>query len=378
MFTRKPLWGYRLAVAGMLGIAFLSFFVWQHHLFVSGHQRRPAAVLHALHRADLAADRVHLPVRDGDAVARANTVHRADAVLPGVGVQLPVGRDLGRVQLRRPQRRDHARQLLRDGPLPLHDHGRPGVRLLRRRSTTGSRRCTASSSTRRSRKIHFWVDVHRVQLDVRAAVRARLLGMPRRVVTYPTRTSRRSTTGCRCRRTCSGSRCWCSCTTWCGRSLFKREPAEVNPWHVQVARVAAAHAGAGPRLRRASRCSAPTRIRTASSPPARRRRRRRPAEVRRRWKPPPRPGRVYIEPEPPEWQPRRDLGGRAACCAARSRSSSSRSCSPTSTCGRSTPTTAGRSASPPVAWAGGWRSWRCSCRRRGHLPAGGEAAEVDE
>jgi cytochrome c oxidase subunit 1 len=36
VFARKPLWGYRLAVAGMLGVAFLSFMVWQHHLFVSG------------------------------------------------------------------------------------------------------------------------------------------------------------------------------------------------------------------------------------------------------------------------------------------------------------------------------------------------------
>jgi cytochrome c oxidase subunit 1 len=36
VFARKPLWGYRLAVAGMLGVALLSFFVWQHHLFVSG------------------------------------------------------------------------------------------------------------------------------------------------------------------------------------------------------------------------------------------------------------------------------------------------------------------------------------------------------
>ncbi|MDQ1550980.1 MAG: cytochrome c oxidase subunit, partial [Actinomycetota bacterium] len=36
VFTRKTLWGYRLAVAGMLGVAFLSFTVWQHHLFVSG------------------------------------------------------------------------------------------------------------------------------------------------------------------------------------------------------------------------------------------------------------------------------------------------------------------------------------------------------
>jgi cytochrome c oxidase subunit 1 len=36
VFARKPLWGYRLAIAGMLGVSLLSFFVWQHHLFVSG------------------------------------------------------------------------------------------------------------------------------------------------------------------------------------------------------------------------------------------------------------------------------------------------------------------------------------------------------
>jgi cytochrome c oxidase subunit 1 len=36
VFARKPLWGYRLAVTGMVGIMLLSFLVWQHHLFVSG------------------------------------------------------------------------------------------------------------------------------------------------------------------------------------------------------------------------------------------------------------------------------------------------------------------------------------------------------
>jgi len=36
VFSRKPLWGYRLAVSGMLGVTLLSFLVWQHHLFVSG------------------------------------------------------------------------------------------------------------------------------------------------------------------------------------------------------------------------------------------------------------------------------------------------------------------------------------------------------
>jgi cytochrome c oxidase subunit 1 len=36
VFTRKPLFAYRIGAAGMVGVALLSFFVWQHHLFNSG------------------------------------------------------------------------------------------------------------------------------------------------------------------------------------------------------------------------------------------------------------------------------------------------------------------------------------------------------
>ena len=36
VFCRRPLFGYRVAGAGMIGVALLSFFVWQHHLFDSG------------------------------------------------------------------------------------------------------------------------------------------------------------------------------------------------------------------------------------------------------------------------------------------------------------------------------------------------------
>src|SRR5450631_2663772 len=36
VFTRKPLFAYKVAAAGMLGVSLMSFFVWQHHLFVSG------------------------------------------------------------------------------------------------------------------------------------------------------------------------------------------------------------------------------------------------------------------------------------------------------------------------------------------------------
>jgi cytochrome c oxidase subunit I len=36
VFARKPLFGYKVIAAGMFGVALLSFFVWQHHLFDSG------------------------------------------------------------------------------------------------------------------------------------------------------------------------------------------------------------------------------------------------------------------------------------------------------------------------------------------------------
>ncbi len=36
VFCRKPLFGYKIAAAGMIGVTLLSFFVWQHHLFDSG------------------------------------------------------------------------------------------------------------------------------------------------------------------------------------------------------------------------------------------------------------------------------------------------------------------------------------------------------
>jgi cytochrome c oxidase subunit 1 len=36
VFSRKPLFAYKIGAAGMLGVALLSFFVWQHHLFQSG------------------------------------------------------------------------------------------------------------------------------------------------------------------------------------------------------------------------------------------------------------------------------------------------------------------------------------------------------
>jgi len=40
-FARKPLFGYRWAIAGFLGIVILSFTVWAHHMFTSGMPENP-------------------------------------------------------------------------------------------------------------------------------------------------------------------------------------------------------------------------------------------------------------------------------------------------------------------------------------------------
>ena len=52
-------------------------------------QRRPAALLHALDRAHLDPDRLHVPLRDDDPLARPHPLHGADALLPRVVLQLP-------------------------------------------------------------------------------------------------------------------------------------------------------------------------------------------------------------------------------------------------------------------------------------------------
>ena len=63
VFARKPLWGYRLAVAGMLGVSLLSLHGLAAPPVRERHQLESAAVLHVHDRAHLGAHRVHLPRR---------------------------------------------------------------------------------------------------------------------------------------------------------------------------------------------------------------------------------------------------------------------------------------------------------------------------
>ena len=82
VFTRKPLFAYRVAAAGMLGVALLSFFVWQHHLFQSGinPDMRPLFML----TTELISIPTGLlvPRHPRDALEGENQIRYPDAVLP--------------------------------------------------------------------------------------------------------------------------------------------------------------------------------------------------------------------------------------------------------------------------------------------------------
>ena len=111
------------------------------------HQRGRAPLLHALDRDHLAADGLHLHLRARDALEGADPLHRADALRARLALQLPDRRSVGRLPVGRAERRDHPRQLLLDGALPLHDHGRPAVRVLRRHLLLGAEDDRATTST---------------------------------------------------------------------------------------------------------------------------------------------------------------------------------------------------------------------------------------
>ena len=137
-----------------------------------------AALLHVLHRGDLGSDRAGVPGRDGDAVESAHPLHGADAVLPCLVLQLLHRRRLRRLSFRRSQRRRHPRQLLRHGPLPLHDHGRPGLLLLCGDLLLGAED-VRHEAERKAGEDPLLDDVHRLQLDLCAALRARADGASR-------------------------------------------------------------------------------------------------------------------------------------------------------------------------------------------------------
>ena len=175
VFSRKPLWGYRLAVAGMLGVALLSFFVWQHHLFVSGINAdlRPFYML--------STELISLPTGFIFLCAMGTMWRgRIRFTVPmlfclGWVFNFLFGGISGVFLSDVPSDVTTHGSVLLDGPLPLHDHGRAGVHGVRRDLLLGPEDDRLQLQ-RAARQDPLLVAVHRLQLDLRAAVRARLHG----------------------------------------------------------------------------------------------------------------------------------------------------------------------------------------------------------
>ncbi len=186
VFSRKPLWGYRLAVAGMLGVTLLSFLVWQHHLFMSGinSNLRPFYML----STELISIPTGFTFLCGLMTLWRGSIRFTVPMLfcPRLVLQLPDRRALGVLQLGHPERHDRARQLLRDGPLPLHDHGRADLHILRRDLLLAPED-DGLRAERAAREDPLLGHVHRLQLDLCAAVRGRIprSAPPRRRPTRP-------------------------------------------------------------------------------------------------------------------------------------------------------------------------------------------------
>ena len=150
VMCRKPLFAYKVAAAGMIGVTLLSFFVWQHHLFISGinPDMRPLFML-TTELISIPTGFIYLVALGTFWKAKIRfTVPMLFAL--GMLLQLPDRRHLRRVPVGRAGRHDRARQLLRDGALPLHDHGRPDLRLHGRPLLLAAEDDWASSSTPRS------------------------------------------------------------------------------------------------------------------------------------------------------------------------------------------------------------------------------------
>ena len=131
-FARKPIFGYSFIAGSSIAIAVIGFFVWAHHMFLTGESTYAALDVLAAQlpgRDSLGGQGLQL---DLDSLQRFDFLRHADAVRSRLYRIVPDRRpDRPVPGLPRPGH-SHPRHLLRRRPLPLH-HGRRRGHGLRRR-----------------------------------------------------------------------------------------------------------------------------------------------------------------------------------------------------------------------------------------------------
>ncbi len=301
VFCRKPLWGYRLAVAGMLGVTLLSFFVWQHHLFVSGINAdlRPFYML--------STELISLPT--GFIFLCAMGTMWRGRIRYSVPMLFCMGWAFnflfGGI----------SGVFLSDVPSDVTTHGSFFSMAHFHYTIMGGLvftlfaaiyywgpKMTGFNFNERLAKIHFWTLFIAFNCTFGPLFALGLMGQPRRVVTYPTNLQALND--------------WVSVSAFCiGLSmlvflynliwsmLVKREPAAVNPWNSKSAEFQLPTPGPGARLRSDPGVrlrSVPLRCRASTGDDHRR-----PGSVTWKAPPPPRPIRTSSSSRP--------SGSRAPC-----------------------------------------------------------------
>ena len=172
VFTRKPLFGYKTAAAGMIGVTLLSFFVWQHHLFDSGinPDMRPVFML-TTELISIPTGFIYLVALGTFWKAKFKfTVPMLFAL--GMYFNFLIGGISGVFLSDVPADTTEHGVLLRNGALPLHDHGRPDLRVHGRLLLLAAED-DGHQAQPDAGQVAFLDHVHLLQLHVPAAVRGR-------------------------------------------------------------------------------------------------------------------------------------------------------------------------------------------------------------
>ena len=142
VFARKPIFGYKAVAFSTVGIAFISMLVWAHHMFTVGLGWRLQSFF--MIATMLVAIPTGVKILNWLATTWKGNIIFDTPMLFALGfiAIFTIGGLTGHLPRGVPARLAGARHLLRRRALPLHDVRRLGVRDLRRRSTTGGRRCS--------------------------------------------------------------------------------------------------------------------------------------------------------------------------------------------------------------------------------------------
>ena len=193
VFSRKPIFGYKAIAFSSVAIGFYSMLVWAHHMFTVGLPNWLNAFFMVTSMHDRRADG-HEDLQLGrDALAREPAVRHADAVRARLPRRVHDRRPVGDLRRRLPGRL--AGRTTRTTSSRTCTTCSSAARSSRssRRSTTGGRRCSGACSSERLGKLHFWLIFVGFNLTFFPQHMLGLMGMPRRIYTYPD-DSRRSGT----------------------------------------------------------------------------------------------------------------------------------------------------------------------------------------